>query len=189
MRGVICELGSPRSDKPSAAGNPHHCGRGAGSSVPGFRGDVFDRPPVDPAGEAAACPVVAGFTRYARSASCMEQMDYNLLFRWFVGLSMDAPIWDVTVFTKNRERLSADGADGGDTDGSGSGAEGKQPPKPKGATPRAISTARSVATQPTHRPPTRTPGFIRRAAVSRPNFAIWAMSLWKIAMAWLSTPR
>jgi hypothetical protein len=34
-------------------------------------------------------------------------MDYNLLFRWFVGLSMDAPIWDVTVFTKNRERLLA----------------------------------------------------------------------------------
>lgn len=37
----------------------------------------------------------------------MEQMDYNLLFRWFVGLAMDAPIWDVTVFTKNRERLLA----------------------------------------------------------------------------------
>jgi transposase len=35
----------------------------------------------------------------------MEQLDYNLLFRWFVGLSIDAPIWDVTVFTKNRERL------------------------------------------------------------------------------------
>ena len=35
----------------------------------------------------------------------MEQMDYNLLFRWFVGLSMDAPVWDVTVFTKNRDRL------------------------------------------------------------------------------------
>lgn len=35
----------------------------------------------------------------------MEQMDYNLLFRWFVGLNMDDPIWDVTVFTKNRERL------------------------------------------------------------------------------------
>jgi len=35
----------------------------------------------------------------------MELMDDNLLFRWFVGLSMDAPIWDVTVFTKNRERL------------------------------------------------------------------------------------
>jgi transposase len=37
----------------------------------------------------------------------MEQMDYNLLFRWFVGLSMDAAIWDVTVFTKNRDRLLA----------------------------------------------------------------------------------
>ncbi len=35
----------------------------------------------------------------------VEQLDYNLLFRWFVGLSMDDPIWDVTVFTKNRERL------------------------------------------------------------------------------------
>ena len=35
----------------------------------------------------------------------MEQMDYNLLFRWFVGLNMDDPVWDVTVFTKNRERL------------------------------------------------------------------------------------
>jgi len=35
----------------------------------------------------------------------MEQLDYNLLFRWFVGLNMDDGIWDVTVFTKNRERL------------------------------------------------------------------------------------
>jgi transposase len=35
----------------------------------------------------------------------MEQLDYNLLFRWFVGLSMDDRIWDATVFTKNRDRL------------------------------------------------------------------------------------
>ena len=35
----------------------------------------------------------------------MEQLDYNLLFRWFVGLNMDDPVWDVTVFTKNRDRL------------------------------------------------------------------------------------
>jgi transposase len=35
----------------------------------------------------------------------MEQMDYNLLFRWLVGLEMDDAVWDVTVFTKNRERL------------------------------------------------------------------------------------
>jgi transposase len=35
----------------------------------------------------------------------MEQLDYNLLFRWFVGLALDAPIWDPSVFTKNRDRL------------------------------------------------------------------------------------
>jgi transposase len=35
----------------------------------------------------------------------MEQLDYNILFRWFVGLTMDDPIWDPTVFTKNRDRL------------------------------------------------------------------------------------
>jgi transposase len=35
----------------------------------------------------------------------MEQLDYNLLFRWFVGLNLDDPVWDPTVFTKNRQRL------------------------------------------------------------------------------------
>src|SRR6201998_4657253 len=35
----------------------------------------------------------------------MEQLDYNLLFRWFVGLSPDEPVWDATVFCKNRDRL------------------------------------------------------------------------------------
>ncbi len=35
----------------------------------------------------------------------MEQLEYNLLFRWFVGLSPDEPVWDATVFSKNRERL------------------------------------------------------------------------------------
>jgi IS5 family transposase len=35
----------------------------------------------------------------------MQQLTYNMLFRWFVGLAMDAPVWDATVFTKNRDRL------------------------------------------------------------------------------------
>jgi transposase len=35
----------------------------------------------------------------------MEQLQYNLLFRWFVGLSMDATVWHPTTFTKNRDRL------------------------------------------------------------------------------------
>lgn len=37
----------------------------------------------------------------------MEQLDYNFLFRWFVGLSLDEQVWDATVFSKNRDRLLA----------------------------------------------------------------------------------
>lgn len=35
----------------------------------------------------------------------MEHLDYNLLFRWFVGLSVDEPVWDASTFSKNRDRL------------------------------------------------------------------------------------
>src|SRR5580765_3565967 len=43
----------------------------------------------------------------------MEELDYNILYRWFVGLSLDDPIWDATTFTKNRDRLlDGDVADG-----------------------------------------------------------------------------
>ena len=35
----------------------------------------------------------------------MEQLDYNLLFRWFVGMTMDEKVWDHSVFSKNRDRL------------------------------------------------------------------------------------
>jgi len=37
----------------------------------------------------------------------MEEMDYNILFRWFVGLNLDDAVWDATVFSKNRDRLLA----------------------------------------------------------------------------------
>ena len=43
----------------------------------------------------------------------MEQMEYNLLFRWFVGLNMDEGVWVPTVFSKNRDRLM----DGGIAEG------------------------------------------------------------------------
>jgi len=36
----------------------------------------------------------------------MEQLDYNLLFRWFVGLSVDEPVWNPSTFSKNRDRLA-----------------------------------------------------------------------------------
>ncbi len=35
----------------------------------------------------------------------MEEIDYSILFRWFIGLNLDDPVWDATVFTKNRDRL------------------------------------------------------------------------------------
>jgi transposase len=35
----------------------------------------------------------------------MDQMDYNLTFRWFVGLGIDDPVWDHSVYSKNRDRL------------------------------------------------------------------------------------
>jgi transposase len=35
----------------------------------------------------------------------MEEIDYNMLFRWFIGLNLDDEVWDATVFTKNRDRL------------------------------------------------------------------------------------
>ena len=36
----------------------------------------------------------------------MEQLDYNLLFRWFVGLAMGAPVWDASMFSKDRDRVA-----------------------------------------------------------------------------------
>ena len=35
----------------------------------------------------------------------MEEVEYSILFRWFIGLNLDEKVWDVTVFTKNRDRL------------------------------------------------------------------------------------
>src|SRR5271165_5980539 len=49
--------------------------------------------------------LVMGLFSLRSERQLMEQLSYNLLYRWFVGLEMDDPVWDVTVFTKNRERL------------------------------------------------------------------------------------
>jgi hypothetical protein len=43
----------------------------------------------------------------------MEEIDYSILFRWFVGLNLDEKVWDATTFTKNRDRLLEGGAGGG----------------------------------------------------------------------------
>jgi hypothetical protein len=59
----------------------------------------------DCSGETASRPAVAGLLLGA--GALMEQLGYNLLFRWFVGLSLDAVVWDVRVLTKNHARLIA----------------------------------------------------------------------------------
>lgn len=49
--------------------------------------------------------LVQAFYSIRSERQLMEQLDYNLLFRWFVGLGVDDPAWVPTVFTKNRDRL------------------------------------------------------------------------------------
>src|SRR6266852_5111673 len=66
----------------------------------------FGRPSIPPEKLLRAL-LLQAFYSVRSERQLMEQLDYNLLFRWFVGLSLDAVVWDVTVFTKNRERLIA----------------------------------------------------------------------------------
>ena len=64
-----------------------------------------DAPSIAP--ETAPGAAAAGAVHGPLGAQLMQQVSFNMLFRWFVGLSMDAPVWDVTVFAKNRDRLLA----------------------------------------------------------------------------------
>jgi transposase len=53
------------------------------------------------------------FYSIGSKALLIDQLDYNLLFRWFVGLAIDDPVWDPSTFSKNRDRLiEADVAQG-----------------------------------------------------------------------------
>src|SRR5438477_3281775 len=64
----------------------------------------FGRPSIPPERLLRALLLQALYT-VRSERQLMEQLDYNLLFRWFVGLSSDDPVWDATVFCKNRDRL------------------------------------------------------------------------------------
>src|SRR5947207_8622985 len=66
----------------------------------------FGRPSIPPEQLLRALLLQALYT-IRSERQLMEQLDYNLLFRWFVGLSVDDPVWVPTVFSKNRERLLA----------------------------------------------------------------------------------
>src|SRR5436190_2321762 len=64
----------------------------------------FGRPSIPPEKLLRAL-LLQGFYTVRSERLLIEQLQYNLLFRWFVGLSMDDAVWDPTVFTKNRDRL------------------------------------------------------------------------------------
>jgi len=57
----------------------------------------FGRPSIAPE-KLASRAAVAGLYSVRSERQLMEQLNYNLLFRWFIGLSLDAAVWDVTVF-------------------------------------------------------------------------------------------
>ena len=140
----------------------------------------------------------------------MEQLDYNLLYRWFVGLSPDDPVWDPTTFTKNRERLQNGEVftkfmtrllnhpqvkpllsdEHFSVDGTLIEAWASQKsffvPGTAAATMMTAptSTARSARTTPMRVPATRTAGFIARRPDGRPSSAIWATPPWRTGMGW-----
>ena len=64
----------------------------------------FGRPSIPPEKLLRALLLQALYT-IRSERQLMEQLDYNLLFRWFVGLGMDDAVWAPTTFTKNRDRL------------------------------------------------------------------------------------
>lgn len=65
---------------------------------------VFGRPSIPPEKLLRALLLQVLYT-IRSERQLMEQLEYNLLFRWFVGLNMDEPVWVPTVYSKNRDRL------------------------------------------------------------------------------------
>jgi transposase len=136
----------------------------------------------------------------------MEQLDYNLLYRWFVGLGVDEPVWVQTVFTKNRDRLleaevahkflaellnhkevrSLLSNDHFSVDGTQIAAwasmksfrakDGLDEPPSGGRNGERDCMARSAATTRMCRPPTRRPSSTARVAAKRPSFPSLATS-------------
>ena len=130
----------------------------------------------------------------------MEQLNYNLLFRWFVGLSMDDPVWVATVFSKNRDRLldgdiaaaflsavlnlprvkgllsdehvSVDGTliQAWASMKSFRRKDGSDDRRPPGATGSGIFTGTNARTQHTPRPPTRMRAWRGRPTARRPSW-------------------
>lgn len=143
----------------------------------------------------------------------VERIDFDLLFRWFVGLGVDDPVWDATTFTKNRDRLLAGevaarflaivlaqprvrtllSTEHFSVDGTL--LEAWAAPRASGrrtaparhltrdATASRTSAARSAATTRMPPRPTRTPSCSAKARARRPSSASWAMRSWRTEAA------
>ena len=91
---LVRRSGGAGAGQASAAGDPADRQRRAGRAGWGVRQALRgERPPVDPAGAAAAGAAAAGVLHDPVGAQLMEQLDYNLLYRWFVGLGVDEAVW------------------------------------------------------------------------------------------------
>jgi transposase len=104
-----CSLPAARgagAGRPPLAADPRDGRRGAPRAVPEFVRlyPKKGRPSIAPE-KLLRAPLLQVLYSIRSERQLIEQLDYNLLFRWFVGLSMDDPFWDPTVFTKNRKRL------------------------------------------------------------------------------------
>jgi hypothetical protein len=99
----LCRSAGAGAAGSSAADDPGDRGRGAGAARRRFRGDLrADRPAIDPARAAVAGAVAAGVLHRSFRAATDGAVGLQSLVR---RSGIDDPVWDVTVFTKNRERL------------------------------------------------------------------------------------
>ena len=139
----------------------------------------------------------------------MERLEYDLLFRWFVGIGVDDAAWDHSVFSKNRDRLLEGdiavkflaavlaqpkvkkllSSDHFSVDGTlieAWATEELSPQRTAAVTTMTAPTsmARSARTTLMRAPATRTAGFIARRPDGRPSFAIWATLPWRTGMGW-----
>src|SRR5215813_8168189 len=139
----------------------------------------------------------------------MEQLDYNLLYRWFVGLSPDDLVWDPTVFTKNRDRLQSGEVFAkfmtrllnhpqvkpllSDEHFSVDGTLSKPGPHRRASVPRtaaAMMTAgptsmgKSARTTRMQARPIPTADFTARRPGGRRSSATWATPRWRTGMGW-----
>lgn len=90
----------------SVADDSGGCERGAFGTGAGVRGAVLaDRAAVDPTEKLLRAMLLQAFYSIRSERLLMERLEYDLLFRRFVGIGVDAAAWDHSVFSKNRDRL------------------------------------------------------------------------------------